>query len=316
VIRIRDYYVYGWFNINTGEVFYIGKGTKTRYRTKKGRNSYFTHYLNKHKCSSRILYNKLTEDEAYTKEVETIAYYKNIGQAKCNLTDGGENPPTNYGLDNPLSRQVIQLTLEGNFVNEWNCIIDAAKHINVSESSISSCCKHKYGHKSHGGYLWVYKEEYDPNKTYTYNPDNNARPIIQFDVNGDFIKEWPSAIEINKTLGIRRSGICSCCNGTYHSCNGYIWRYKDEVKNTKHIKVEKRKIPVPVVQLDLNGNYINRFNNCTKAASSIGIKSNSHIVKCCNNKEKTAYGFKWMFEHEYVKQIRDCNNPFFVKEVV
>ena len=39
------------------------------------------------------------------------------------------------------------------------------------------------------------------------------------------IKVWNSMSEIQKTLGIRASGICLCCKGKYKQANGYIWRY-------------------------------------------------------------------------------------------
>ena len=66
----RKYYVYEWYNVETGAVFYVGKGSGGRYKrvTNSSRNIYFLRYYNKHKCDSRILFCGLTEEEAYLKE--------------------------------------------------------------------------------------------------------------------------------------------------------------------------------------------------------------------------------------------------------
>lgn len=53
----------------------------------------------------------------------------------------------------------------------------------------------------------------------------NSKKILQFTKSGEFIKEWPSAMEASRQLGIAQSGICRCCNGIrkYTSC--YVWKY-------------------------------------------------------------------------------------------
>ena len=53
----------------------------------------------------------------------------------------------------------------------------------------------------------------------------NAKKILQFTKYGEFIKEWQSASEAHRELGIRQSNICACCNGKRKYASGYIWRY-------------------------------------------------------------------------------------------
>ena len=50
--------------------------------------------------------------------------------------------------------------------------------------------------------------------------------IIQLTKSGEFIKEWPSAKEAERRLGIPRSSICNCLKGRYKSAGGFVWRYK------------------------------------------------------------------------------------------
>lgn len=52
-------------------------------------------------------------------------------------------------------------------------------------------------------------------------------PILQFSKDGTFIKEWQSALEAQRQLGIGHPHICSCCQGKRKTAGGFIWRYKD-----------------------------------------------------------------------------------------
>lgn len=51
----------------------------------------------------------------------------------------------------------------------------------------------------------------------------------------------------------------------------------------------------PILQYDLEGNFIREWNNMTEAAKYIS-KSTSAISECCKNKRKTAYGYKWEYK--------------------
>jgi hypothetical protein len=68
----NDFYVYEWFNVDTGEVFYVGKGKKHRYKDIKYRNRYFLNYYSKHKCSVHKVVENLSEEDALKLEVELI----------------------------------------------------------------------------------------------------------------------------------------------------------------------------------------------------------------------------------------------------
>lgn len=85
------YYVYEWYNIDTGEVFYVGKGKDYRYKNISHRNILFKNYYNTHNCNVRIIFNNLSEEDAFKKEIETIKYYKeNTNYKLTNRTNGGE----------------------------------------------------------------------------------------------------------------------------------------------------------------------------------------------------------------------------------
>lgn len=51
---IMEFYIYEWYRIDTGEIFYVGKGKGTRYTQKKNRSKMFRDYINKYNCYRRI----------------------------------------------------------------------------------------------------------------------------------------------------------------------------------------------------------------------------------------------------------------------
>ena len=53
----------------------------------------------------------------------------------------------------------------------------------------------------------------------------NSKKVLQFTKSGEFIREWPSAIEASRQLGVARSGICNCCKNRSKVSNGFIWKY-------------------------------------------------------------------------------------------
>lgn len=55
----------------------------------------------------------------------------------------------------------------------------------------------------------------------------NNKIIHQFDINGNFIKEWPSAREVERELKILSSAISCCLKKKTKTSGGYIWKYKE-----------------------------------------------------------------------------------------
>lgn len=53
----------------------------------------------------------------------------------------------------------------------------------------------------------------------------------------------------------------------------------------------------PIIQLDLNNNFIKEYISATEAAISLGdISKKKNISSVLNKKRKTAYGYKWKFK--------------------
>ncbi len=53
--------------------------------------------------------------------------------------------------------------------------------------------------------------------------------ILQFDLEGNFLKEWVGIKNTSEILNIYEDGIINCCKGKQKTCGGFIWKYKSIV---------------------------------------------------------------------------------------
>lgn len=54
----------------------------------------------------------------------------------------------------------------------------------------------------------------------------SAKPLYQLDMNGNIVKEFNSAHQVQKVLGYNRRAIIGCCEGNSKSAYGYKWKYR------------------------------------------------------------------------------------------
>ena len=59
------------------------------------------------------------------------------------------------------------------------------------------------------------------------NRKDLSKVVLQFDLNDNFIKEYPSTMQVERELGFDCGHISNCCNGKIKIAYGFIWRYKE-----------------------------------------------------------------------------------------
>ncbi len=52
-----------------------------------------------------------------------------------------------------------------------------------------------------------------------------SKKVLQFTLDGEFIREWPSTNECGRN-GFHQGNIVACCRGERKSADGYMWKYK------------------------------------------------------------------------------------------
>lgn len=61
--------------------------------------------------------------------------------------------------NNPNSKAILQFDKDMNFIKWWDCITSAVNELNISQPSISNCCRGK--RKTANGYKWGYVADYE-----------------------------------------------------------------------------------------------------------------------------------------------------------
>jgi len=195
---------------------------------------------------------------------------------------------------------IVRLTLQGEYIDEFESAAEARRVLGIQSRSISVACSGKYN--TAGGFVWVYKKEYDKNKAASYYRKTNkpTKSVVQLTLNGEFIREWESITEAGDTLSVQPVSISKVCKGKRKKAGGYKWMYKKEYdKNNDTIIPYKRNTQTrSLIQLTLNGEFIKEWDSITEAGIALSISSGS-ISSACRGKLKTTGKFKWMYKEDY-----------------
>lgn len=126
-------------------------------------------------------------------------------------------------------------------------------------------------------------------------------PIVQFDLNGNYIREWNSVKEASEFYNIARTPITRALRKVTSTSCGFIWIYKDEyIENGFNIETHrKRKNIQAVIQLTIDGTFIKEFETITQARNETGVRN---ITVVCQGIKNMAGGFKWMYKEDYELQ--------------
>lgn len=60
------------------------------------------------------------------------------------------------------------------------------------------------------------------------NRESCGRPIIQYGIDGEFVKRWECGTDIERELNIYQSNVVKCCKHQIQTYKGFVWRYEDE----------------------------------------------------------------------------------------
>lgn len=176
---------------------------------------------------------KTHTEEAKEKIRQASTGRKHTEEAKKKISEAGKGRiPSEKAIQSLIQRsqkKVVQYDLNGNKIKVWDSITEASNE--TGASNIYSCCKGIQCQS--GGFMWSYE-----NQNLLDNPKNidfinskikKTKPILQYDLDGNLIKEWNSlkeaALSINGDVG----NISKVCSGKQKTYKKFIWRYKNEI---------------------------------------------------------------------------------------
>lgn len=130
-----------------------------------------------------------------------------------------------------------------------------------------------------------------------------GKPICQFDLDLNFIKEYPSIKNASKINNFNCSMLEGCANHKtgYRTAYNYVWILKEELPFINLLEYKKalkhEKLPKQINQFDLEYNFIKKFNSIGEASRKTSIDSSS-ISHALSYHYKQAGGFIWITEEE------------------
>lgn len=123
----------------------------------------------------------------------------------------------------------------------------------------------------------------------------NDKVVYQYDLSGNFIKEYKSAHEAARENDIQFTNICKVCRGERKTAGGFGWSYT-KTENIGPIKT-KRLGDGTVLQFTKEGDFVAEYSSAKEAKRQTGI-SNTTIGLVCKGKGKTAGGFVWKYKND------------------
>lgn len=225
------HYLYIHTRLDTGNVFYVGVGTKyrsekdySRSKTINDRNVIWKRIKNKTEYTISILFESNDYDFIKSKEIELIKKYGQIirnNGTLCNLSLGGDGC---LGFRNKnIIKPVFIYLKTGEFYKEFDSYIDCSNFLgSVIKNSVDK------NHLIKGYIIKSYKADF-------VEPINDikeklkirlSKKVYQYDDNFNLINEWLSSSEASRSLKISGGHIRECCMKKRKKSGGFIWRYE------------------------------------------------------------------------------------------
>ena len=178
----------------------------------------------------------------------------------------------------------------GEYIREYKSISECAQDLNVDASHIQTSCSGKY--KVTNYYVSYYKMDkfiIPERKSY------KGQPLYQYDLEGNFIKEWPGGYSEVVTFYKKKNMNIHRAIRLGTSCNGFQWSWEHLPKMKK---LESKNKATKVGQYTLDGELIQVFNSVREAS-----KIASNVSRCLKGTRKISGGFLWKYINDEIKDI-------------
>lgn len=194
--------------------------------------------------------------------------------------------------------KIYQYSLEGEFINEFENLMDVQWKLKISFGSLSSHLTNKSRH-CHG---FLFSRKYFlkyPIESLLKKPNKKRikfeKEFYSYDSNGVFLKKYWNLKEVSERNDIR-GWVRACLKGENKTYDNKIWLYDEYKKIPDNILnniLNKR-----IVQIDAKGCLVEIYKNISEAAKKTGY-GNSSINLVVAGKRNSIFGYKFKRYSEY-----------------
>lgn len=179
-----------------------------------------------------IILDNLTYEEACEKEKDYIIFYDSQNSKKgYNLASGGEGP-TKESLQKMKESHKNKKLSEEHKAKISKSLGQGKNNVNYGRKQSELAKLHnklaKTGEK-HPNWGKNLSEEVKEKIR-----KGNEKPILQYGLDGEFIKEWSGAKRAANELNLNYTAINNCLRCVRHSSYGYVWIYKNKEDREKY----------------------------------------------------------------------------------
>lgn len=210
--------------------FYVGKTMKSlstrfynhSYASKTGSTTYFHKAIQKYGEDSFIIeeLDRCDSDILGEKEIEWISKLK----PEYNQTLGGDGGILGYSHTEE-TKELLSSKRKGKFLGEENPFYNQTH----TEEQKKNWSKMRKGQPSPCGFSGKSHKEESKSKTsqtLKNNPNVKRTKVFQYDIGGNFLREFQSISDAAKFVGTTPSNIKYTCEGKFNHCKGYRWSYQ------------------------------------------------------------------------------------------
>jgi group I intron endonuclease len=210
--------------------FYVGKTMKSlstrfynhSYASKTGSTTYFHKAIQKYGEDSFIIeeLDRCDSDILGKKEIEWISKLK----PEYNQTLGGDGGILGYSHTEE-TKELLSSKRKGKFLGEENSFYNQTH----TEEQKKNWSKMRKGQPSPCGFSGKSHKEESKSKTsqtLKNNPNVKRTKVFQYDIEGNFLREFQSISDAAKFVGTTPSNIKYTCEGKFNHCKGYKWSYE------------------------------------------------------------------------------------------
>lgn len=257
-----------------------------------------------------VLKDNLTKEEANYWETYYIKKYRTcIDYEDCNgynMTEGGDGGEMLGYHHTDETKEKISNYFKGRFVGELNPMYGVHdNHICNEDGHLPKEIRDKLSVAMKNRF----KEDKEfADKMQSYN-ENKMRAVNQYDLKGNFIKQFKSRNEAYHETGICAATIHKVCkrlitkNGSLsRTAGGFQWRFADDCDDIGEISYKERDLSTyktRINQYTLDGKYITTYDSILNAHIATGA-NRSGIGSCCVGRVRKSGEFQWRY----------CNKEF------
>lgn len=197
-------------------------------------------------------------------------------------------------------KSILQYSLDGEFIQEWSCVGDAAKHLKISSSTVRRLVAQHYPKYNKRDTVIEFQWRY---KIGDFIPQNisaisGIHKIAQYDLIGNLVKTWQSTKEIVDELKLEKKYITSCIRGEHKKYSNSQWRsftgnvpekIKSVYKNPHHDESTMK-----LLQYGMDGKFIKGWDDVSIASKELSINTGS-IHRNIRGELKSAGKFRWQY---------------------